>query len=70
MYLLKKPIVTIYLDHKNPHPLPAKQVVTLEDFLTKYRSFLKIAPTKIAKMKTYHEPNNTMASNIKVMNWV
>ena len=51
-------------------PFASKTGSYTRRFSPKYRSFPKIAPTKIAKMKTYHEPNNTMASNIKVMNWV
>ena len=77
MYVLKQPdtelshqCFTIHLDHKNPHYLPAKQVVTLEDLhlnkiLRNTNVFRHIVPTKIAKTKTYHEPSNTMASDIK-----
>jgi len=56
MYVVKQPVTellhfTIHLDHKNPHYLPAKQIVTLEDLhsnkiLLNTSVFRHIAPTK------------------------
>ena len=56
MYVLKQLVTElshfkIHLDHKNPHYLPVKQVVTLEDLhlnkiLLNTSVFWHIAPTK------------------------
>ena len=58
MYVVKQPVTellhfTIHLDHKNPHYLLAKQIVTLEDLhsnkiLLNTSVFRHIAPKKIA----------------------
>ena len=55
MYVLKQPVTesshfTIHLDDKNPHYLPAEQVVTLEDLhlnkiLINTNVFRHIVPT-------------------------
>ena len=36
----------------------------------KYQCFPTHCTYKIAKIKTYHEPSNTMASDVKIMNTV